>query len=539
MATERPELVAMGGDLDAAKETIEVLLQRYEAVQGFFEADHFAMHKALASLENNVTVSTRALQASEARMRTLFDHGPNMLVTVDRQGLIVSANRKLARMVHRQAADLEGQALASILDERSAELLEGLVERSFEGVVERVVTLSTGVQVALTAAPLPGFSGETQLVLRDLTWRRLAEEELQQARRFALLGHLAAVVGHEINNPLAVMLGRIELILQSELQDCDKLRMQLGRVLEHGQRIGRIVQDLQSVARPQPASLQSLSLVELLDEVCDLAGDFLGRAVMWVDVAPPNLRVHADADQLRQAVLNLVTNAADRCRRMGRIVLKAELADEEGLLADSEGVVISVLDEGPPVRPDLLDDLLAPSAAGATKRSGYTLGLAIAQNVATEHGGIMVAGTRPEGGGAFSLILPSGDAPAAQPQESGQSAAREISLLCVDGDPILESILETMLDGTHCSCRVAHSGEEALDMLGTQSADVLLTSIRLSGMSGVELQHAVAQRDPVLGRRTILIGGALRSTPAGVPTLPRPFSRLQLLRAVQGVMSER
>jgi len=529
----------MGGDLAAAQETIEVLLQRYEAVQGFFEADHFAMHKALASLENNVEVSTRALQASEARMRTLFDHGPNMLVTVDRQGLIVSANRKLARMVHRQVADLEGQALASILDERSADLLEGLVERSFEGVVERVVALSTGVQVALTAAPLPGFTGETQLVLRDLTWRRLAEEELQQARRLALLGHLAAVVGHEINNPLAVMLGRIELMLQSELQDSDKLRSQLGRVLEHGQRIGRIVQDLQSVARPQPASLQSLSLVELLDEVCDLAGDFLGRVVMWVDVAPPNLRVHADVDQLRQAVLNLVTNAADRCRRMGRIVLKAELADEEGLLADSEGVVISVLDEGPPVRPDLLDDLLAPPAAGPTKRSGYTLGLAIAQNVATEHGGIMVARTRPEGGGVFSLILPSGDAPTAQPQEPGQRAEREISLLCVDGDPILESILETMLEGTHCSCRVALSGEEALVMLGAQPVDVLLTSIRLAGMSGVELQHAVAQRDPVLGRRTILIGGALRSTPAGVPTLPRPFSRLQLLRAVQGVMSER
>ncbi len=282
------------------------------------------------------------------------------------------------------------------------------------------------------------------------------------------------------------------------------------------------------MARPQPASLQSLSLVELLDEVCDLAGDFLGRAVMWVDVAPPNLRVHADADQLRQAVLNLVTNAADRCRRMGRIVLKAELADEEGLLGDSEGVVISVLDEGPPVRPDLLDDLLAPPGAGVTKRSGYTLGLAIAQNVATEHGGIMV-----------SLILPGGGVPAAHPQESGAAAARVISLLCVDGDPMLESILATMLEGTNCSCRVALSGEEALDMLGEQPVDVLLTSIRLSGMSGVELQHAVAQRDPALGRRTILIGGALRSTPAGVPTLPRPFSRLQLMRAVQGVMSER
>ncbi len=536
MADERPELVAMGEELAAARETIQVLISRYEAVQGFFEADRFAMHKAMAAMENNVAASTRALRASEARMRTLFDHGPHMLVTVDNAGVIVSANRKLARMVHRQAAELQGRPLVELFDDASTQLLASMVERRFEGVVERVMVLATGTEVALTAAPLPGFRDETQLVLRDLTWRRLAEEELQHARRLALLGHLAAVVGHEINNPLAVMLGRIELILQSGMDDCDKMREQLGRVLEHGQRIGRIVHDLQAVARPQPAQLRPITLVELLDQVCDLAEDFLGRAVMWVDVTPPRLKVLADGDQLRQAILNLVTNAADRSRRTGRIVLKAERVEEDGLLSEGDGVIISVLDEGPPVPPDMLDDLLAPPSIAPSKRTGYALGLAIAQNVATEHGGTMVAGNRLEGGGVFSLILPSGLPP--ESVRSGErSAHRGVSLLCVDGDPMLQSVLDAMLEGTGCSWRMVHSGEEALDMLGQHPVDVILTSIRLPGMSGVELQHAVAQRDPVLGRRTILIGGGLRNAPAGVPTLPRPFSRLQLLRAVQLLMA--
>lgn len=538
MVSDRPELVAMGEDLRAARETIEVLLDRYEGIQGPPEADRFAMHKAMAALENNVVASTRALRASEARMRSLFDHGPHMLVTVDRGGAIVSANRKLARMVHRQAVDLQGRPLADILDEGSTELLEGMLRQGFEGVVERLMTLSTGTQVALTAAPLPGFGGETQLVLRDLTWRRLLEEELQHARRLALLGHLAAVVGHEINNPLAVMLGRIELILQSDLEDSERLRDQLGRVLDHGQRIGRIVQDLQSVARPQPALLQPIVLVDLLDEVCDLAADFLGRAVMWVDVTPPGLEVLADADQLRQAVLNLVSNAADRSRRTGRVVLKAERVEEDGLLSDTDGVVISVLDEGPPVPPDLLDDLLAPAAAGATKRSGYTLGLAIAQNVAIEHGGTLVAQSRPEGGGIFSLILPSGDVSPPTQATTEREPGTGLTLLCVDDDPLLAHIFEAMLAGSAVSWRQARTGEEALDLLAERQVDVLVTGIQLPGMSGIELQHAVAQRDPVLGRRTILIGGSTRSTPVGIPTLPRPFSRLQLLRAVRGVLSE-
>ena len=538
MADEKLELAAMGSDLEAARDTIEVLLRRYESVQGFFETDRYAMHKAMAALENNVAASTRALRASEARMRTLFDHGPHMLVTVDATGRILSANRRAARVLRVQASELEGQPLSSILGDDSVRDLQRMIERRFEGVVERVVVLKNGMQVALTAAPLPGFAGETQLVLRDLTWRKLLEEELQHSRRLALLGHLAAVVGHEINNPLAVMLGRVELILQSDMDDCDRLREQLGRVLEHGQRIGRIVQDLQAVARPQPARLERTRLVDLLDEVSELALPYLGRAVMWVDVTPPGLQVLADAEQLRQALLNLVSNAADRGRRTGRVVLKAERVEDSGMLADFEGVVISVLDEGPRVPPDLLDDLLAPSSRATTKRAGYALGLAIAQNVVLEHGGTLSAGNRSEGGGVFSVVLPSGN-PA--PQGAGGTGTLpriELSLLCVDDDPMLVSHLRTMLEGTGCRWHQVHSGEEALDALGEGDYDVLLTSMQLPGMSGVELQHVVAQRDPVLGRRTVLLGGAMRNTPAGVPTLPRPFSRLQLLRCLEGVTKD-
>ena len=533
MGGDRPKLAAMGAELAAARETIEVLIRRYEGIQGPLQTDQFAVQKAMAALENNVAASTRALRASEARLRTLFDHGPHMLVTVDENGCLLSVNRRVIRMLGVQPIELEGQPLASLFDEASARLLEGMVERRFEGVVERVVVLSNGVQVALTAAPLPGLVGETQLVLRDLTWRRLLEEELLHSRRLALLGHLAAVVGHEINNPLAVMLGRIELILQSDFEDRDRVREQLNRVLEHGQRIGRIVQDLQAVARPQPVSLEQVELVGLFDEVSELAAPFLGRAVMWVDVSPPNLQVLADIDQLRQALLNLVTNAVDRSRRTGHVVLKAMRVEDGGLLADTDGVVISVLDDGPPVSPDLLDDLLAPSLSGSVRRSGYPLGLAIAQNVVIEHGGTLSAGNRPGGGGIFSMILPSGGEELASSPDPSGPEPRRLWLLCVNDDPLLVPILESMLQGTGFQCRFARTGEEALDLLDEVHCDVLLTSLQLSGMSGVALRHAISERDPELGSRTILLGGALRSTPAGVPTLPRPFSRLQLLRCLE------
>ena len=118
-----------------------------------------------------------------------------------------------------------------------------------------------------------------------------------------------------------------------------------------------------------------------------MASPFLGRAVVWVDVTPPSLEVLADRDQLLQALVNLVGNAADRMRRTGRVVVRAEPAGDGLPWSECEGVTVAVFDEGLPIPSDLLDDLLAPSPSSGAQRVGYSLGLAIAQGIAQGHGG--------------------------------------------------------------------------------------------------------------------------------------------------------
>ncbi len=269
-----------------------------------------------------------------------------------------------------------------------------------------------------------------------------------------------------------------------------------------------------------------------------MASPFLGRAVVWVDVTPPSLEVLADRDQLLQALVNLVGNAADRMRRTGRVVVRAEPAGDGLPWSECEGVTVAVFDEGLPIPSDLLDDLLAPSPSSGAQRVGYSLGLAIAQGIALEHGGALKAENNPEGGAIISLLLPSG-ANLATPMGGAEVPDGPlVRLLCVDDDPLLRATLDTMLAGTSCRYQVVRTGEQALDLLGREEFDVLLTSIQLPGMSGVELRHTVVRRDPVLGRRTVLVGSALRGAPLGIPTLPRPFSRLQLLSTLEAVLPE-
>ncbi len=525
---ERQRVLALGADVQAAQETIEVLIRRFERMQGPLQADQYALQKAVATLEDSLAASNRALRASEARLRTLFDTGPDLRVTVDAQARVVTANRVAARANRCRAVELSGRPLSELFDAPSGPALEQMAERGFEGVVERPLTLADGTPVAMTAAPLPGFAGETQLVLRDLTWRRVLEGELTHSRRHALVGHLAAIVGHEINNPLAVMLGRLELLLGTDLDDPELARRSLERLLEHGRRIARIVQQLQAVSQPMPVDSEILSVAEVVDAACDQAAPLLGRCVLRVDVTPPRLTVPGDRRQLEQLLVNLLINAAERMRRRGSIELRAEPETEAGVGA--EAVVIAVADEGRVVAADLLENLLAPGLDPGVRRGGADLGLTIAQNIAQEHGGALRVINRDQGGVVFELTLPA-VRPVRQ-EAAGLVDLHGLRLLCVHEDPLVFTGLESLLEDTGCRCRAALSGEDALDRMELEDFDLLLTAIQLPAMSGIELHHAVAGRDPLLAQRTIFIGVAAQNAPAGVPTLPRSFSRMQLLGAL-------
>jgi len=528
--------VGLGADLAAAHETIEALVRRYEGLQGPLQVDQVAVRRAMAALEGSLDASARALQASEARLRTLFDHGPHMLVTVDSGGLIRCANQAAAHALGCPAADLVGQPLAAFLDDASSRRLGAMMQRRFEGVVERVVTLRSGLEVALNAAPLPGFEGETQIVMRDITWRRLIEDELQDSRRLAFLGNLASVVGHEINNPLAVMLGRLELLLQSGLDDPESIRRQLERMIEHARRVGRIVSDLQAVARPQRADPAPLDLHAILREATEAAAPFVGRTVIHTEITPLRSPLEADREQLTQALVTLLSHASDRMRRTGRVLVSVAPGPTRGLLAYQGSVAIRVADDGPPIRSDVLERLVGPVRQGAGSHSTHALGLAIARNIVLEHGGIPWAANLPGGGAEIGLLLPLAESASTLP--AGGPGGEGLRVLCVDDDPLTIHTLELMLGGTGCRWRVLQTGEEALRLLRTEDFDALLVGLQLPGMSGIELRHTVSTWNPRVGTRTVFIGGTLRSDPDGMPTLPRPFSRLQLLYSLDRVMAE-
>jgi signal transduction histidine kinase len=220
------------------------------------------------------------------------------------------------------------------------------------------------------------------------------QERLVQQEKLAGTGRLAAGVAHEINNPLAVILGYTRLLAKKADPG---MRADLQVVEDETLRAKLIVDGLLDLSRPVVVQPEPVDLRALCDEaVARLAGTPLLEGVE-VRVAGVG-RTRGDGPKLRQIVLNLLRNAAEAAGRGGRVELVVEDAPE--------GVRLSVSDSGPGLSDDVRAHLFEPFFS--RRQGGTGLGLAVSKGIVEAHGGRIEAAAGPLGGARFTVHLPAG-----------------------------------------------------------------------------------------------------------------------------------
>jgi signal transduction histidine kinase len=224
------------------------------------------------------------------------------------------------------------------------------------------------------------------------------QEKLVQQEKLAGIGRLAAGVAHEINNPLAVILGYARL-LAKRADSAGRADLQV--IEDETLRAKGIVDGLLDLSRPVAVQPEPVDLRALCDEaVARLAGT---PALDGVDVRVSGAgRVRGDGPKLRQVVLNLVRNAAEAAGRGGKV----EVEVEDG----PEGARLSVSDSGPGLPDDVRARLFEPFFS--RKQGGTGLGLAVSKGIVEAHGGRIEAETASLGGARFTVRLPSTALPA-------------------------------------------------------------------------------------------------------------------------------
>ncbi|MDX2147249.1 MAG: HAMP domain-containing sensor histidine kinase [Planctomycetota bacterium] len=265
--------------------------------------------------------------------------------------------------------------------------------------------------------------GELERVANDLKRKNhlleAAKRNLAEADRLASLGIMSAGIAHELNTPLSVLKGLVEQIHADPSRGVDESTAALMlRVVGRLERLSESLLDFARVrppiSRPTEISLVVAEAVTLVRLDRAIAGS--QRAVVTNRV-PPGLVIEADADRLVQVLVNLIRNSIQASmqggrgrdeRRSGEIVVAAERSRRGG----QDWVTLTVSDDGPGIHPDILPRLFEPFVSTKLDSQGTGLGLAVADGIVREHGGILLARNKPDRQGAvFEIVLPATSPP--------------------------------------------------------------------------------------------------------------------------------
>jgi two-component system sensor histidine kinase HydH len=240
---------------------------------------------------------------------------------------------------------------------------------------------------------------------------------MQERDRLAVLGQMAAGLAHEVKNPLGAIKGAAQLL--SDPRDNSRLGVVdaefVGIILEEVERLDRVVGSVLDYARPSKGELGAVDLNAVVSRTVTVLE--VGRAedceivTELSESLPP---VRADAEQLRQVLINLVRNAVQAMGGQGTVRVKTALLSEApSALASSpagEWVEVSVSDSGPGIAPQVLKNLFVPFFT--TKDRGTGLGLAISQRMVEEMGGRIEVVSHLGAGATFTVLLPAAGAEA-------------------------------------------------------------------------------------------------------------------------------
>lgn len=233
---------------------------------------------------------------------------------------------------------------------------------------------------------------------------RTTQHELVRSEKLASVGRLAAGIAHEIGNPLAAILGFVELLRGSKLSSSEQGEF-LQRIHSETERINKIIRDLldfsrQGVSLDLPAASSDLeavveNAVRLVVPQKDLSHLTIERRV--VEATPA---VRGDADQLTQVVLNLLLNAADAIAGEGTIRIEVAPASQPGMVS------LVVADTGPGIHPSVAERLFDPFVTTKEIGHGTGLGLAVCHTIIEQLGGSITVTNPTTGGARFEVLLP-------------------------------------------------------------------------------------------------------------------------------------
>lgn len=548
--SEQPSISVKGQDASGRECWLELLCSPVRDKEG----------EIIGALEVVMDISEKKRLAE--RVRILAEAVENMhegVAVADPRGRLIYANKSLCQQMQKPPDELEGMTLAGIY--QPAEDKHPSLDRWLEGPQERLSGEylcrrhdGESLPVMLSAFRIDDAQGRAHALVAvalDLTERKRLEADLVQSSKLAALGELISGITHELNNPLAAIMGYSQLVLRRIDQSDDsesaaKLRKSARAIFGESERASKIIRNLLTFARRYKPEKNPVDINEVLESTFDLRGYDLrvNNVRVETDYAQGLPLIMADFNQLQQVILNLVNNSVHAMLERG-----GERLIRVRTLQQGPQLVVEFSDTGPGIPDKIIQKIFDPFFTTKEVGKGTGLGLSICFGIIKEHGGIIGVTSPPGEGARFRIELPVSfngkDSPKEETELAPQPVRPPRRVLVVDDEVHIRDILQEYLVEENFQVETASDGFAALELLGRKSFDLVITDIKMPRIDGRLLYEAIRRQSPELARRVIFATGDTLSRETnrfientGNPNLRKPIKLEKVLQAIDAVLEK-
>jgi len=368
-------------------------------------------------------------------------------------------------------------------------------------------------------------------------------DRILHSEKMALMGQVVAGIAHELNNPITIVVGNIQLMMTRELNE--KNVQSLTRIKDGAERAARIVRNLLAFARQEKPERKPTDINVVLKRALELRAYELKVSNIEVstELAPQLLETIADPYQLQQVFLNLIVNAEQAMiDAHGKGLLRLSTRLEPGK------ILIFFSDDGPGIPRDNLRRIFEPFFTTKPVGKGSGLGLSICQAIISEHAGTIEVESTAGRGTTFIVELPVQrwvHQPVADPAPVRIETTVRKRILVVEDEAQIRQLFEEVIQSAGHDVETAPNGRVALELIDRYKFDLIISDVKMPEISGAEFYAALRRKGAALERRLIFVTGDLMNAETlkfvestGCPWLGKPFDITAILRTISDCLRD-
>lgn len=501
----------------------------------------------------------RALRKSEARFRTIAQLAADGILILDARACVIFCNLAAHNMFGYSESELRGMPIAQLIPDVPSVPNDGNVGAPTDGeegartkILETVGRRKDGGEFPIELSiALTNVAGEKlwSVIIRDVTAKRVAEEERRRQARLAAIGELAAGIAHDFNNALGPIILYGEL-LQAEPGLSEQGRERLDVIIKQADMAADLVVQILDFSRRSLMKLQAIDLLQFIKEMRALLERTLPENIL-LDLAHEGLDYYVVADpaRIQQVVLNLALNARDAMPEGGelRMSLTKLYGRESGDATDHSGegrIRLQITDTGTGIPSAIVDRIFDPFFTTKEPGKGTGLGLAQAYGIVKQHGGNIDVSSQLGVGTTFTIDLPAAEevekVEAIEPKDRPRVEGQSETILIVEDNLSVRRALADVLQTHGYLVLLAASAIEAMGVFSQnrEEIDLVVCDMVLPDMDGLKVLREIAKKRPDI-ESVLLTGYPLGkntkelATRAGLVWTQKPIQSDKLLQIIR------